>query len=366
MIHINLFFAAITSIFMVMGSVQSGTNGLKIGFSGSLSGHFGSYGTMITRGMQAAFKTHPYKINGNKNYIELVCSDDKGDATKTKENIQTMQKQGITIFAGIMGTRGVLSILPDLKAHKLAVLFPWGTHTTLQDPNLTSIINALGLMAPQVEHLAKAIVKEKQLSRVAIFHADDDFSTQAAEMCSKALAQLGQAPLSVAGYNRYTFDLESAVSKIYEQNPRVIICISASMPAVKIINHLFTKGRYGTLFYGVDSTFLVPTILESKGVSFTYSSAVPNPIHCDMPIALQYIKDLALHFPDEAPSVLSFAYYMCARLIIAAINHSNAISKDAILIALSNMQEYNLEGFTVSFNKENRFLFGQKTWLIRQ
>jgi branched-chain amino acid transport system substrate-binding protein len=363
----RLFFNAtmLVSFFSTMNLEASHSGvGVQLGFSGSLSGHFGTYGTMITRGMQAAFKAHPYTLGGEKKHVYLLCMDDHGDAATTKKNIQTMQENGITIFAGVMGTRGALAILPDLKAQKIALLFPWGTHKSLQDPGLTSIVNSSGLMAPQITQLAKTIVQDKQLSRIAIFHADDDFSTQAAEHCTQTLTEMGKKPLVVADYNRYTFDLETATENLFQHNPRVIICISASMPAVKLINNLFVKGRYGTQFYGIDSTFLVPDILASKGVPFAFTSAVPNPLNNSLPLAEEYMQDLKTYFPTEQPSVLSFSYYICGRLIVEAIQQSKTTDKDSIISALSNMHQYNLGGFIVDFNPQNRYLFGSKTWLI--
>ena len=361
---LGLFFYAPFLLFLQLQAQPQ--KSIQLGFSGSLSGHFGTYGMMITRGIQAAFNAHPCTVNKKKQQIQLVCMDDRGDAAITKKNILQMKQQGITTFFGVMGTRGALAILPELKKNELALLFPWGTHKTLQDPGLTSVVNALGLMPPQIQHLAETIVKEKQLSRIAIFHADDDFSTEAATHCVEALKVLGQTPMAITSYNRYTFDLGNATKTLYKEDPRVIICISASMPAVKIINYLFSKGHYGTLFYGIDSTFLVPKILASKGIRHSFTSAVPDPIDAKIPLAQQYLHDLKKYFPSEPPSVLSFAYYICARLIVKAINEGNASDKNTIINGLTSMRNYDLHGFHVDFNKQNRYLFGSKTWLIAQ
>ena len=339
---------------------------LRFGFSGSLSGHFGSYGTMICRGIQAAFKSHPCTLQGKKIHAQLTCFDDYGDAAATKKNILAMHKKGINCFIGVMGSRGVLSVLPLIEKQAISMFFPWGTDSKLQNPKLKNIINALGLMNPQIDHLVDTIVEKKKLDNIAIFHADDNFSTAAATYCVQQLTKYNSAPLLVTRYNRYTLDLTKSLTTICNSDPRVIICISSNMPAVKIINLLFRKGFYGCSFYGIDSTFLVPSILATKGAPFSYTSTVPHPLLSSIPLSKAYRQDLARFFPDETPSILSFAYYICGRLIVEAINNQQSCNPQAILTALESIKNHNFYGFPINFNTKNRYLFGHQTWLLEE
>ncbi|MBM3892842.1 hypothetical protein FJ365_00385 [Candidatus Dependentiae bacterium] len=357
----------INSLFWLFCSLSLGATPkkhLQFGFSGSLSGHFGSYGTMICRGIQAAFKSHPCTLQGEKIHAQLTCFDDYGDAAATKKNILTMHKTGINYFIGVMGSRGVLSVLPLIEKQAISMFFPWGTDSKLQNPKLKNIINGLGLMNPQIDHLVDTIVEKKKLDNIAIFHADDNFSTAAATHCVEQLTKYNSAPLLVTRYNRYTLDLTKSLTALCNSDPRVIICISSNMPAVKIINLLFRKGFYGCSFYGIDSTFLVPSILATKGAPFSYSSTVPHPLQSSIALAKAYRHDLARFYPDETPSILSFAYYICGRLIIDAINNQQNANPEAILKALESMKDYDFYGFPINFNAKNRYLFGHQTWLL--
>lgn len=339
---------------------------IRVGFSGSLSGHFGTYGAMITKGLQAAFNNHPCSVGAEKTLVQLVCMDDRGQATRTEQNIKRMQQDGIDLFVGIMGTSGVLKVLPLIQNRAIAVLFPWGTNERLQDAKLTNIINASGLLAPQIDLLVKKIVQERLLTRIAVFHADDAFSTQAASYCAQALTQAGNKPLALASYNRHTLDLQPAISMLCNVDPRVVICISASMPTARLVNRLFARGHYGVAFYGIDSTFLVPHIMRAAGVPFSYTAVTPSPQDQALPLACQYREDLAKSFPEELPSSLSFAYYICGRLLVEAINQAASTEKQSIIRQFESMKPFTLEGFTVSFNPSNRYLFGTHTWLLEQ
>ncbi len=360
----SYYFALISLFSCASLTAQATDPALRFGFSGSLSGHFGSYGIMISRGIQAAFKGHACSIDGKKEHAELVCMDDRGDAAKTKSNISIMRKNGIHSFVGVMGSRGVLSVLPLIEQQKIAVFFPWGADSKFKNQKLSNIINALGLIEPQIDHLVHSIIEEKKLEGIAIFHADDSFSTKATTYCAEQLAKHGAQPLLITHYNRYTLDLSKGLSALCNADPRVIICISTGMPAVKIINLLFRKGFYGCTFFGIDSTFLIPEILATKGVPFSYSASVPDPITSTISLAQQYRDDLEKFYPDEKPTILSFAYYICGRLIIDAISQRQSLDKQIIMQALESMENYNFHGFPVHFNPQNRYLFGQKTWLL--
>jgi branched-chain amino acid transport system substrate-binding protein len=362
------FFKQITGLSAIFLLLLSGrfldASPLRFGFSGSLSGHFGSYGLMITRGIQAAFSCHPYTLEGKKEHAALICMDDKGDAAITKSNLLTMKKDGIDSFIGIMGTRGVEQMLPLMQKQEVAIYFPWGSNQALQNPKLSTIVNALGLVEPQINQLINFIIDEKKLENIALFHADDSFSTNLMKHCKEHLTSKGKEPILIAHYNRYTLDFGKSLAALCNVDPRAIICISTSMPAVKIINLLFRKGFYGCTFFGIDSTFLVPEILATKGVPFSYSACVPSPTTSTIAIAQQYRKDLAMCYPDESPTILSFAYYIGARLLIDAINRAQDPNKLSVIKALESLREHDFHGFMVNFNPKNRYLFGHQTWLL--
>ena len=355
--------------FSLMGTAISGNSlpSIKIGFSGSLSGHFVNYGIMISRGIMSAFqaKNEAGGIHGQP--IELVSLDDHGSALETKKNITLLAKSGIQLFLGIMGTRGVLSVLDQVRQEKIAMLFPWGGNPKLNDPTLHCALNVFGLMQPQIEKLISTIVSQQKIKKIGIFHADDDFSTQAAQNCKEQLNKIGVTPAVTVSYNRYTLDLDGPTKKLLEADPKVVLCIATSSPTVKLINNFFRNGFYGVKFCGIDSTFLVPEILHDKGVNFNYVAAVPNPKTTDIPLARHFRQDLERFFPDESPTALSFTYYICAQLLIKALSQNQkTISPRNICTALEELGTQEILGFPLNFNPQNRYLFGSQTWLSHE
>jgi branched-chain amino acid transport system substrate-binding protein len=345
--------------------LTAASSDIKIGMSGSLSGHFGPYGEIIKHGIMTAFQ-HVNNNGGIKGKnLTLVCMDDQGDAEKTEANIKKMYHDGINLFVGVMGTRGILATLPLIQQKKIGMMCPWGGHEKFRDPTLTHIINGPGLLEPQANALSNYIVDTLQLSKIAIFHADDSFSTFAAEYLVKQLTGKNIKNVQCEAYNRFTLDITKPSKKLMQYDPKAIICIATSMPTVKLINILFQNGYYGTKFFGIDSTFLVPHTLKLKGSLFNYTACVPNPTTSTIPLAIKYCQDIKTYFPSEPINPLSFTYYLAGRVIAQAlINAQTPQNLDAVMAYITELRNTTLDGFPLNFNPSNRHLFGTDAWII--
>ncbi|MFH1831698.1 MAG: ABC transporter substrate-binding protein [bacterium] len=341
-------------------------NSIVFGQSASLDGAFGLYGNIIQKAIQARMN-HVNDSGGvHGKMLKLVSVNDAGDPRKTEENVERLLKDGIDMFIGNMGTRSVLKLLPLIKTEKIALFFPWSGDQQFRDPKLTHIINGPGLLKPQLTAIVDYIEKNIKLKKIAIFHADDDFSTDASNELTKELVAHDIKPVAIASYNRFTLDIAGAVKRLIESDPKIVICLSTSMPVVKLINNFFTQGHYGVTFFGIDSTLFVGDIVQARGADFYYSSAVPDPKTSQMLLAKQYLEDMKKYFPEEIPNILAFSYYVSTAIIIDAIkNISGTITKEKIIKAIENMKQHMIDGFMVNFDETNRHAFGREISIIK-
>jgi ABC-type branched-subunit amino acid transport system substrate-binding protein len=342
------------------------TKEIVFGQSGGFTGHFQYYAIAIRDAILACFD-HINKaggIDGKK--LRLISLDDESIAQKTKHNIEMLyNKHGVTMFIGVMGTRGILSVLPLIKEKKIAMYFPWGSSDALSDPNLTNIINGSGLLNPQIDKIIDHIINTMKTASIAIFHADDDLSTAATEYAKKELAKVHAEPLAVATYNRFTMNIAKPADALMATDPRTIICIATSMPTVKLINNFFQNGFFGTTFLGIDSTFLVKDILRDQGSSIHYASAVPDPITSNIELAQNYRAQLAQYMKDPDYSILSFAYFTSATIMCHALKNSRKpLNNESIIAYLQSLKNTEIQGFPINFDPTNRYIFGNKVWLI--
>jgi ABC-type branched-subunit amino acid transport system substrate-binding protein len=339
---------------------------ITFGQSLTLDGALGIYGRII----QNAIHTRMQRINdaggidGKK--LKLVSMNDSGDPKKTLDNIEKMRADGIDMFIGNMGTRSILKILPLIESQEIALFFPWSGYEKFRDPKLTHIINGPGLLQTQLDGIGEYIKQNLKIKKIAIFHADDDFSTDGARDLTKMLVDHGITPVATASYNRFTLDIKTPAEKLLDADPKIVICISTSMPAAKLINYFYSNGDYGTTFFGIDSTNFVGDIVKERGAEFYYSSAVPDPTTSAMPIAKQYLDDIKKYYPDEIPNTLSFMYYVCCAILLDAINQIDGpITKTSIINAIEHMQHHNVDGFSVTFDAKNRHALGEKISIIK-
>lgn len=336
------------------------------GQSANFEGGLGIYGKIIKDALLTCINSvnEHGGIKGKK--LKLISLNDGGDPLITQKNIDYFLSRGIDTFVGNMGTRSILKVLPYIQDKKIAMLFPWSGDEKLRDQHLTNIINGAGLLAPQITAILDYIEENIKLRKIAVFHADDDFSTTAANGLIEEMKRRNLSTCATASYNRFTIDIGAALTTLLASDPKIIICISTATPVVKLINSFFSKGHYGTIFFGIDSTFFVPDIIGSRGVDFYYSSAFFYPAQNNCSIAKQYMKDLKKSFPYAIPNVLSFSYYVSMSIIVDAMNHiSGQITKEKIINYIERMENVSLGGLTITFDKTNRQAFGNKIVVIK-
>ncbi|KKQ32840.1 MAG: Extracellular ligand-binding receptor [candidate division TM6 bacterium GW2011_GWF2_37_49] len=342
------------------------TKEVIFGQTGTLSGHLGLYGNLIKNAINACFNriNESGGVNGYK--LRLESLDDHGDPVLAKKNIISLLRDNkIDMFLGCTGTRSVLGVLPMIKSKKIAMLFPWAGHSSLRDPSLSNIVNGLGDLQPQLEMIAENVVKQRKLKKIAIFHADDDFSVDAANSFETILQSYGVQPTSKASYNRMTVDVVTSAEKLLVADPKVVVCISTSMPAVKLIEQFFKRGHYATEFVGVDSTLFVGDILKDKGAHFSFSSCVPDPRLDQSAVATQYRQDIDKYYPNDSYNILSFSYYISALIIVEAIkNIKGDITKEAVLGQIEALKVFDIGGFTINFDATTRHAFGMSISII--
>jgi ABC-type branched-subunit amino acid transport system substrate-binding protein len=332
---------------------------IVFGQTGTFSGQLGLYGNLIKNSINACFK-HVNESGGvNCLKLRLVSMEDNGDAVVARKNIKILLSKNIDMFLGCMGTRSILGLLPLIKDKKIAMLFPWSGHEFFRQRGLTNMINGLGYLQPQFEAIVKDIVVKRKFKKIAIFHADDEFSVQATSDLEKLLLEQNVKPVEVAGYNRMTIDIGSCAEKLLAADPKIVICISTSMPAAKLINSFFRRGHYATEFVGIDSTMFVEDLLRDKGVLFNYWASVPNPRLSKLKIAEQYRQDIDKYYPDDTYNVLSFAYYVSAEIVVQALKAiKGQVTKEKIIEQIEKMKNLDLGGFSVDFDENTRHAFG--------
>jgi branched-chain amino acid transport system substrate-binding protein len=341
---------------------------IVFGMSGMFKGAFKLYADIIKNAITICFKRINNEGGLREKKLRLVAVDDSGDPLVAHENIESMQKSGIDMFIGNMGTRSLLKVLDKIKKGEIVMFFPWSGSSELRNKGLEFIVNGPGLLSAQVEKIVDHVEKNIKQKRVAIFCADDSFSQQGAVYLETLLKEKGMPSLATVFYNRHTLNIYKKTFELLDVDPKIVICLGTSMPIVRLIKRFFQHGHYNTKFFGIDSAMFVGNILHDVGVDFMYTSAVPDPKSSKIRIAEMYREDMNNYNKDEPINILSFVYYISAMIIVDAMKNipeDIALTKENIIKAIQKMDLYNLHGFVVDFNSENRHAYGSDVSLIK-
>jgi len=323
------------------------------------------YSSLIRNAIHARFKRENEAGGIQSKQLRLISMDDKDKPEVCEENIKTMMRKGIDTFIGNVGVRGILKVLPLIQNKKIAMLFPWGGDEKLRQSDLTNIVNGLGLIEPQAKKLVEYAVDELHLDKIAIFNSDGYYEIENEKIIISKLKEKKIEPVATASYNRFTMDISAHAKKLIEADPKLVICLSTSKPTIKLINKFFVAGHYGTQFIGIDSNLFVPTIMKRRGVKFAYSSPMPNPQKSNLIIVKMFREDMKKYFPDDPINILSLSYYIHASIIIEAMKKiTGEITKEKIIGQIEDMQDFDLLGFKVNFNDENRYAYEHKIEIL--
>jgi ABC-type branched-subunit amino acid transport system substrate-binding protein len=336
---------------------------------GSFTGHFRLYGTAIRNGMLARFRHINKEENGiNNKWIRLICVEDNGNPNLAHKIItQLRKKHNVATFVGNMGTRNVAHVTPLIERKRIAMLFPWGGKEDLRSSHLTNLVNGLGHMEPQIKDIIEHCINGLLLKKIAIFHSDGTFYSNAKDTTVTLLKEEGLRPVALASYNRFTMDINTPAKRIIDADPKVVICLGSSYPIAKLISRFFQLGHYGTTFIGIDSTMFVPDILRAKGASYSYSSTVPNPITDVSQISQEYRDQMQDMFPNEIQNILSYSYYIHATLIERSLK-SLSVSADLhtdLIPVIEKMENVDLGGFTANFDQQTRHAYTNTVTIIK-
>ena len=331
---------------------------IVLGQSAFLSGANQLYGKLIRNAINSRFKRANEQKEIEGKTIQLMSLDDRGEPDLTAKNIKKMREYNIDMFLGNMGTRGVFKVLPQIKNKEIAMLFPWGGSEQLRQSNLTNLVNGLGLISPQITALVQYALTNLRLKKIALFYDDSTFGKENVQKTIVELKKYNVEPIATESYNRFTMDIKTPAFKLIQADPKLVICLCTSMPAVKLVNYFFEEGHYGTKFIGIDSTMFADTILEWKGGDLPFASPVPNPKKSKLQIAKQFRTDIKRYAPQDPINILSFSYYIHASIVIEALKKiTGPINKEAVLREIEKMKNYDLGGFVVDFDPQTRHAY---------
>ena len=299
-------------------------------------------------GAQVYFKAINDKGGVAGRRIELRTEDDGFDPKRTPDAARKLIQQGVFALFMVRGTGNTESILPLLDKEGLPLVAPATGASSLHQPVLRRVFN---VRAPYQMEVAAAVrhLATLNVGRLAMFHVDDAFGSDALTAFTKALAEHGQKPALVQSYKRPAGDIANAVKAFVQAAPGAIFVIGSASETANFIRQFHAAGGVSqliTLSNNAAQAFYDDLGKAGSGVIIT--QVVPDSGRVSMSLAQEY-RRLAKE-QGQPISDAGMEGFMAAKVLVEGLRRAgNDLSRDKLQSALESIRDFDLGGITISY-----------------
>ncbi|RIX44213.1 MAG: ABC transporter permease [Rhodocyclales bacterium GT-UBC] len=299
-------------------------------------------------GAQVYFKAVNDKGGIAGRQIELRVEDDGFDPKRTPDAARKLIAQGVTALFMVRGTGNTESILPLLDKEGVPLVAPATGAASLHQPVRRWVFN---VRAPYQMEVAAAVrhLTTLHVNRLAMFHVDDAFGSDALEGFNKGLAQYGQKAALVQSYKRPAGDISKAVKAFVQAAPGAVIVVGSASETANFIRQFRAAGGAAqliTLSNNAAQSFYDDLGKAGSGVIIT--QVVPDSGRVNMNLAQEYRK-LAKE-QGQAHSDAGMEGFMAAKVLVEGLRRAgNDVSRDKLRSALESIRDFDIGGIAISY-----------------
>ncbi|MCU1353445.1 MAG: branched-chain amino acid transporter substrate-binding protein [Acidimicrobiales bacterium] len=332
----------------------NGTQGIsgdtiKIGSSLPRSGPYAPYDDLRV-GWQAYFdkvnKDGGVPIAGKKYKIQLEAKDDASDAGKTKSNyLSLVQKDGVFLTFGIVGTPNNKSIMPDVAQGCVPNLFA-NTGATLVSTDNQWSQGALTPYVLEATTFAQYLKQNKPNAKVAVLYQNDDFGKAYLGAFQRAIAGTKITITAKESYELADQDVKSQVTNLSATKADTWLLAASALKCSSGLQEAKNRGwqplTYGS---GVCAAKILLTIAGPAADKLLSSGDVkdPNdPQYASDPAMKEYVAAVKASSSkaDVTNGVIATGYTEAANLV-GILKTAKAADRAAVMVAAHNVAGLN-------------------------
>jgi branched-chain amino acid transport system substrate-binding protein len=325
---------------------------LTFGMSTVLSGPAADLGLNMRDGVLAALE-EANRAGGVRGYqLHLQSLDDCYEPAKTVLNMRTLVSDPrIVAVIGNVGTPTAVAALPIAFQARMPFYGALsGAGALRKTPPDRYVFNYRASYLEETAAMVNALIEHGKLEpeEIAFFtqrdaYGDAGFSGGIAALKAHGLASADR--ITHVRYERNTVAVEKAVSDLVLLNtpPRAIIMVGAYAPCAALI-HLARKNDLNAIFLNVSfvGSESLAKALGADGEGVIVTQTVPH-YGSGQPVARSYVEALSQLNPKLTPTFGSMEGYISTRLLLAALQKSEApLDRDGVVVALEHAGEMDL------------------------
>lgn len=322
---------------------------ILIGSSLALGGHAGYLGTQTLHGA-LAYLNHINAhggIHGRK--IKVIAYDDGYDPPRCVANTQRLivEDKVFSLFCYV-GTPTTVKIRPLVDEARIPVVGMFTGANALREPLNRYLINVRASYYQETGAAVNHLVKEKKLTRIAVFYQYDAYGFDGLRGTEIALRAYGLVPVATGTYIRGTLDVEEGLEKIMAKQAEAVVMIGTYEPCAKFIrlakSKQFSPVFYNVSFVGADE---LARLLGKMGEGIIVTQVVPPPEVSDATknlwAAKEYVDLLKKYYPADRPNFVSLEGYINAKVLVEGLRRAGPdLDREGFIDAIESIQELDL------------------------
>lgn len=352
-----IFITAFTVNSKAYSQIKESDDVIIFGQTAALDGPASALGQGMQTGIMAAFNEVNAKggINGKK--LKLISYDDGYEPDRAIENTKRLiHEDHIFSLIGGVGTPTANAIEPITSAEKVPFIAPFTGAEFLRSPFKPYVVNIRGSYWQETEEWIERLTTDLGVKKIAILYQDDSYGRAGLSGVKRALAKRDMTLAGEATYKRNTTAVKTAVLKLRQVDPEVVVMIGAYKPCAEFIKLSkkikFTPHFINISFVGSDA---LSKELGNVGDGVIISQVVPFPFTGESSqLVAEYQSAMMAANPDSNYDFVSLEGYMSGRFVIEILSHiEGPITREAFINKIYEIENIQIADITLSYGEND-------------
>ncbi|MBL8756469.1 MAG: ABC transporter substrate-binding protein [Planctomycetes bacterium] len=331
---------------------------IVLGQACALKGQAAGLGTGMQTGLQVWFDKVNAQggVNGRK--VRLVSVNDGYEPERCVQAVKMLiEQEKVFAIVGGVGTPTAKVAIPVCTDAKVPFVGAFTGAELLRSPHNRYVVNVRASYFQETEQLAKHLVDQNGMKRVACFYQDDAYGQAGLEGIKRALASRKMELVATGTYKRNTLAIAEGLQAVAAGKPEAVVLVGAYAPCAEMMRQakkqagLENTTMCNISFVGTDNLLKA---VGSDGENSIISQVVPYPHDGSVAVVADYLADMNKAGKTGEVGFISLEGYMVGRFFTEMAKQcGKELTRDALLATIEKSGDFDLGGLKLSFGAQD-------------
>jgi ABC-type branched-subunit amino acid transport system substrate-binding protein len=356
---------ALPALAFLSGGALSQTPGVSdsqilFGESCALKGPARGLGKGMNLGLQVYFDGVNKRGGIHGRQLKLLKYNDGYEPKKAKITTRLLvEKKKVFALIGEVGTPTSKAVFPYVQQKQVPFIAPFTGAEFLRSPYKPLVVNVRGSYFQEMETLAKYLVDQKGLKKIACFYQNDGYGRAGLTGIRQALKRRGMSLCGEGSYKRNTIAINKGLKNIAASGAKAVIMVGAYKPCAQFIKQAKKTGTLGKAIFCNISFVGTKNLLKELGPAgegCIVSQVVPFPWDTSVPLVAEYQKAMKKYGRADAIGFITLEGYMAGKLVGMNLEGMGKdVTREGFLKNIGKTGKFDLGGVILNFGpKDNQ------------